>query len=299
MDSPGVTEQRLEASLALDRLSVGEILALMNRQDETVPAVVAGALPAIGQAIDRIVGCFARGGRLIYVGAGTSGRLGVLDATECPPTFGTPPDMVQAIIAGGMEACWRAIEGAEDDPADGARQVADRNVGPNDCVCGIAASGRTPYVLGAVQEARRRGAATVTVVCNPDTPLTRDVDVPIVVQVGPEVLTGSTRLKAGTAQKMVLNMLSTVSLVKSGRVVGNLMFGMMLTSQKLRRRATRMLQQELGVDEARAQALIEASGGRVPVAYLMGASGRGADEVATVLDSVRYNMAEALRRLKA
>ncbi|HEY4000245.1 MAG TPA: N-acetylmuramic acid 6-phosphate etherase, partial [Candidatus Xenobia bacterium] len=292
-----VTESALPDSLALDALPIGEVLQLMNRQDATVPLSIARVLGSVEAAVEAIVGGFERGGRLIYVGAGTSGRLGVLDAAECPPTFGTPPQQVQAVMAGGMDALLKAVEGAEDDAEEGARQVGLKDVGPHDRVVGISASGRTPFTLGAVREAGRRGAITVGVTCNAGTPLALEAHHPIVLDVGPEVVTGSTRLKAGSAQKMVLNMLSTASLVKSGRVYGNLMVGLLMTNAKLRGRATRMLQQELGIDEGEAEALLMRADGSVPVAFLMGTTGASKERVQATLTEAHDNVRAARQKL--
>ena len=226
----------------LDQRDSLGIVTLMNQEDAKVAEAVRAELPNIARAVDIIVERLARGGRLLYFGAGTSGRLGVLDATECPPTFGVPPELVQGFIAGGPEALTRSIEGAEDDMERGmAVAWHEARVSSSDAVVGIAASGRTPWVIGALRAARAAGAATIGLVCNPITPIHEEVDVCIAPVTGPEVLTGSTRLKAGTAQKMVLNMLSTASMVRLGKAYSNLMVDVQPTNSKLRARALRLL----------------------------------------------------------
>jgi len=250
----------------IDRMSVGELAATMNDADATVPAAVRAALPQIVAAIDGIAARMARGGRLVYVGAGTAGRLGVLDASECAPTFNTPPGLVVALIAGGPAAVVTPSEGAEDDPATGAAAVADAGVGPLDSVVGIASSGRTPYAVGAIRRARELGAFTVGLTANAGSPLSRVAEQPIEVVVGPEVLSGSTRLKAGTAQKLVLNMISTITMVQLGKTYGNLMVDVRPTNHKLRERAVRIVRQTTGTGDAAARAALEAAGWDVKVA---------------------------------
>ncbi|HJV58744.1 MAG TPA: N-acetylmuramic acid 6-phosphate etherase, partial [Methylomirabilota bacterium] len=235
------TERVNPGSGKLDRLSAAQIARLMNRADRRAVGAVGRAAPAIGRAVDLIVRALSRRGRLIFVGAGTSGRLGVLEAAECPPTFDTPPSLVQAVIAGGRRTVFRSSEGAEDDGPEGARQIR-RRVRPGDVVVGIAASGVTPFVRAALQEARRRGAATALVTCNPDVPASA-ARVVIALAVGPEVLTGSTRLKAGTATKLALNTLTTASFARLGKVYGNRMVDLRPRSAKLRARALRLVGQ--------------------------------------------------------
>ena len=242
---------------------------LMNEEDRRVPAAVEAVLPRIAEAVVRIADALRRGGRLIYVGAGTSGRLAVLDAAECPPTFGTPPDLVQAVLAGEAQAVTEAVEGAEDDEAAGARAMDARGAGPDDVVVGIAASGRTPFVIAAVRRARARGAATIAVACTPSSPLEAACQLAIVPLVGPEVIAGSTRLKAGTALKLVLNMLSTLAMVQLGKVYGNLMVDLTATNAKLRRRAVRIVAAAAGVAEPEAVEALARAGGRAPVAIVM------------------------------
>lgn len=268
-ESGFVTEARNERARDLDLLPVLEQARLMNEEERRVPEAVAATLPQVAAAVARIADALRRGGRLLYVGAGTSGRLAMLDAAECPPTFGTRPEQVQAVVAGGSRALSASVEGAEDDAAAGGLEMDARGVGPNDMVVGIAASGETPFVLGAVQRARQRGAATIAVACAPHSSLEAACDLAIVPLVGPEVLTGSTRLKAGTAQKHVLNMLSTLAMVQLGRVYGNLMVYLQATNTKLRRRAVRIAAAATGAPEATAAEAMSRAHGRVPVAIVM------------------------------
>jgi len=266
-----VTEQRNPRSAALDRLTIEEAVELMSREDEGVVPAVRAEKGTIVQAIERVTASFRRGGRLLYIGAGTSGRLGILDASECPPTFSTDPAMVQGIIAGGVQAIWRSQEGAEDDAAAGAAAIAGRYVDGRDTVCGIASSGSTPFVWGALEEARRRGAATLCITCNPRlrSRLARRADVVICPDTGPEIVTGSTRLKAGTATKLVLNMLTTLSMVQIGKVYSNLMVDLTPACYKLEDRSARILMMLLGCDRAAAEAHLAAAGGRLKEAIVM------------------------------
>jgi N-acetylmuramic acid 6-phosphate etherase len=275
-----LTEQQNPRSAAIDSLSTEEMLRVINGEDRLVADAVGREIPAIARAVDAIAAAFETGGRLFYIGAGTSGRLGVLDASECPPTFSAPPELVQGIIAGGEAALSRATETTEDDPAIGVRDLAARGFQADDVLVGLAASGRTPYVLGAIGEARRLGALTVGVSCTPDSDLARAVDIAITPLVGPEAITGSTRMKAGTAQKMVLNMLSTGVFVRRGYVYGNLMVNVQPKNAKLVDRATRIVAQAAGVEYGRAAALLEAAGMSPRVAIVIGKTGlkRGAAE---------------------
>jgi N-acetylmuramic acid 6-phosphate etherase len=263
------TEQRNPRTMDLDMLEVPDLLARMSAEDRTVPDAVATQLPYIAQAVDYIVLSFKSGGRLIYVGAGTSGRLGVLDASECPPTFGSDPDQVVGVIAGGYTAVVRAVEGAEDRADHGAHAMDDLEVGPEDTVVGLAASRRTPYVVSAVARARSLGARTVYVTCTPREEFTLEVDVAICPVVGPEVLMGSTRMKAGTAQKLVCNMLSTASFVRVGKAYENMMVDLLANSQKLVERGRRTVMTATGCDYAAAGHAIEAAGKSVKVAIVM------------------------------
>lgn len=274
--SPGPlppTEQANPLSAEMDSLSALEFARLMNRLDAAVPLAVAEALPQIAQAIDAIAAALEGGGRLFYLGAGTSGRLGVLDATELVPTFSWPGERAVALIAGGPEAILRSIEGAEDDETQGREDLQAHDFGPDDVLVGVAASGRTPYVLGGLAYARAVGASTIAVVCNPDSPMARAADIAIEVVVGPEILTGSTRLRAGTAQKLVLNMLSTGAMVRLGKVYGNLMVDVQPTNAKLRDRAARIVAAITGVDQETARGLLEQAGWRTKVAVVMGLAG--------------------------
>ncbi len=265
-----LTEQRNPSSADLDRISIGEAFDVMNAQDASIAQAVAEARPAICAAIERVVAAFRAGGRLFYIGAGTSGRLGMLDASECPPTFLSDPDCVQGIIAGGHEAMFRSIEGAEDDPEAGAAEINERRVGPNDVVIGIATGGTTPYVHGALRCAARRGAGTVFLACVPPEQVPDEADVSIRVLTGPEVITGSTRLKAGLATKMVLNAISTISMTRVGKVYGNLMVDVNAGAcTKLTDRAVRILTQLTDLDRAAARLLLDRADGRVKTALVM------------------------------
>lgn len=264
----------------LDRLSTVEMLARFNDEDATVPAAVRGSLPQIARAVDAIADALKRGGRLIYVGAGTSGRLGCLDAAECLPTFGVPPEQVFGIIAGGERALLRAIEGAEDDAAAGAASIDEAAVGPNDVVVGISASGGAPYVRAAVKRAKERGAlATVSIANSTNSPLSGDVDIPIEVVTGPEALQGSTRLKAGTAQKLVLNMLSTGAMIRIGKTYGNRMVDVQSTNIKLVARSLRLVRElgQVDTDDA-ARDFLKQADGSVKLAIVLARRGVGADE---------------------
>jgi N-acetylmuramic acid 6-phosphate etherase len=279
------TERVDDRYAAIDTASVAELAALMNEADMTVPTAVGAALPQIVTAIDAVIDGLARGGRLIYVGAGSAGRLGVLDAAECPPTFNTPHGLVKAVIAGGDGALALAVEGAEDDVRAGARTVVDHGITGADVVVGISASGHTPFVVAAVRAAAEVGAVTIGLSCNAATPLSAAVTHPIEVPVGPEVVAGSTRLKAGTAQKLVLNMISTIAMVRLGKTYGNLMVDLRVTNAKLRHRAVRIIQRVTGAAPQTAEAALDAAGLDVKTAIVtIGAS---------------CDVAEARRRLSA
>ena len=289
-----LTEQRNPASAEIDTLPTEEVLRIVNAEDHRVAAAVEREIPAIARAVDAIVEAFQRGGRLFYIGAGTSGRLGVLDASECPPTFSVPPEMVQGIIAGGPAALSRATEATEDDPAMGARDLMDRGFTARDVLVGIAASGRTPYVLGAIAEARRVGAVTVGIGCTPDSELARAAAIAITPLVGPEVIAGSTRMKAGTAQKLVLNMLTTGAFIRMGYVYGNLMVNVQPKNAKLADRARRIVAQAAGVTCERAGELLEAAGNSVRVAIVMGTTGAARVEAERRLAAAGGDISRAL-----
>ena len=263
------TEQRNPRTLDLDALDVPGILARISAEDRTVPDAVARELPHVARAVELVVASFREGGRLLYVGAGTSGRLGVLDASECPPTFGSDPEMVQGIIAGGYGALVRAVEGAEDRAEEGERAMDKCAVGPKDTVIGLAASRRTPFVVSALARARALGARTGYVTCTPRSEFALDVDVAICPEVGPEALMGSTRMKSGTAQKLVLNMITTAAFVRLGKVYENMMVDLMATSEKLVERSRRTVMTVTGVDYATAARAIEEAGKSVKTAIVM------------------------------
>lgn len=291
-----LTEQTNPDSAAIDAVSTEEMLGIINREDARVAEAVGREIPAIARAVDGTAAALERGGRLFYIGAGTSGRLGVLDASECPPTFGAPPEMVQGIIAGGEPALVRPTETSEDDPTAGARDLAARGFSSRNVLAALAASGRTPYTLGAVAEARRLGALTIGISCTPESQLARAVDIAITPLVGPEVLAGSTRMKAGTAQKLVLNMLSTGVFVRLGYVFGNLMVNVQPKNVKLVDRARRIIAQAAGVSYERAAELLDASGNHVRTAILMGKTGVSRPEAERRLNLAGGRISQALAR---
>ena len=288
------TEQRNPASKNLDRMTAREIVWLMNHEDRKVAIAVRRELTAITRAVDAIVDAIRTGGRLIYVGAGSSGRMGALDAAESPPTFGTSPKMVQALIAGGRRAITEAVEGAEDSERNGERDLRAKKLTRKDAVVGIAASGTTPYVVGALKYARRVGAATVAVTSNLRMPVGRLAKIVIAPEVGPEVLTGSTRLKAGTSQKMVLNMLSTAVMARLGHVYENLMIDMMLTNEKLAERAVRILVEASGASVSAAEHALRAGGHDLRVGLVMLKMGIGAREARKTLAAAKGDLRKAL-----
>lgn len=263
------TEQRNQASKNLDHMSSREIVNLMSQEDQKVPLAVSRELPAIARAVDGIVARMQAGGRLIYVGAGTSGRLGVLDASECPPTFGVSPQLVRGVIAGGKKAITQPVEGAEDSQSNARRDLKELRITRNDSVVGLAASGTTPYVLAAIAYAKRHGALTIAVSANRKSPLAKAAHIAIAPDVGPEVLTGSTRLKAGTAQKMVLNMLSTATMVRLGHAYENLMIDLTKTNRKLRDRAKRILMEATGNNVSDVEHALRQSQHNLRVALIM------------------------------
>lgn len=277
------TEARNPRTTDLDTMSVRELLEVMNAEDEKVPRAVHDALPDIARAVELITASLRAGGRLIYLGAGTSGRLGLLDAVECPPTFNTPPEQVLALLAGGEAAFTQAVEGAEDSAEAAVADVDDAHVGPLDTVVGLAASGRTPYVIAGLDHARASGATTVSVACNRSAACSTHADVAIEIDTGPEVLTGSTRLKAGTAQKLVCNMLSTAAMVRAGKTYRNLMVDMRPTNAKLADRAERIVAAAADVDRSAAAAALASAGGHAKTAIVMLLTGASQREAAALL----------------
>jgi N-acetylmuramic acid 6-phosphate etherase len=278
-----LTEQENPRSADLSRRSTAEIVAIINDEDRTVADAVRRELASVVAVVDAVVERLQRGGRLFYIGTGTSGRLGVLDASECPPTFGVTAELVQGVIAGGYDACYKAVEASEDDREAGARDLEARGVTGADAVIGIAASGRTPYTIGGVEHARRLGAFTAAVTCVPGSAICSAVDVAIAPAVGPEVLAGSTRMKAGTAQKLVLNMISTATMVRLGYVTGNRMTNLRARNSKLQARSVRIIAAEAGLEEAEARAALEAAGGHLPLAIVMARTGRTREQAAAAL----------------
>ena len=293
-DSIPLTEQENPRTAQISSLPTEAILRLMNEEDARVAKAIAHVLPEISWAVEGIVARLGTGGRLFYIGTGTSGRLGVLDAAECPPTFGVSPELVQAIIAGGYEACYRAVEASEDDAKAGAHDLDARSFTEQDALVGIAASGRTPYTVGAVAHARRLGALTIAITCAPDSPITAAAEISIVPVVGPEVITGSTRLKAGTAQKMILNMISTATMIRLGYVTGNRMTNVQTRNVKLRARARRILESEAGLDEEGAKKALAEARDELPVALVMSKTGRSREEAASALKKSHGVIVEAL-----
>jgi N-acetylmuramic acid 6-phosphate etherase len=279
------TERPNPASADLDTKSALEIVSIINREDHKVAKAVKEALPQVAKAVNVVEDAFRRGGRLIYVGTGTSGRLGALDASECPPTFNTPPQQIQYLIAGGDTALGHAVEANEDSREVGRADMARKKPNGKDVIIGLAASGRTPYTIAAVQYAKRKGAKTVAIVCNHDTPLAKVADIAIEVEVGPEVLIGSTRMKAGSAQKMICNMITTSALTRLGHVYGNLMVDLHLKNQKLVERGIRIVQMVTGLSTEESARAIERAGDSIPVALVM--------------VNANVDKGEAKRRLKA
>jgi N-acetylmuramic acid 6-phosphate etherase len=292
------TEQLLPSNYDLDRMSSLEIVTLMNREDATVAAAVQRALAQIARAIDVVADGLRHGGRLIYVGAGTSGRLGALDASEIPPTFNTAPSTVQYIMAGGPKALADSTEGSEDDTAPAIAEMKKRKPRKNDIVVGIATSGRTPFTIAAVEYARRRGAHTIALTCNRDSPLERASDFAIVTEVGPEVLAGSSRMKAGTAHKMVLNMISTGAMCRLGYVYSNLMVNVWTKNEKLIQRAVRIVEQATGVDQVAASRALKTSGNRTPVAVVMLAAEVTRTQAVSALKRAKGHVREAIALAK-
>ena len=288
------TEQRNPNTTHIDTLSTLEMVRLINQEDQKVALAVAQVAPEIARAIDVITRQLSQGGRLFYAGCGTSGRLGILDAVECPPTYSTDPELVQAIIAGGYPAIFRAVEGAEDDFDLGRRDLQERGFAPQDVLVGLAASGRTPYVLGAMGYARELGAAVIAVTCCPGSEVDRMADIGIAPTPGPEVITGSTRMKSGTAQKMVLNMLSTGTMIKLGKVYGNLMVDVKPSNEKLIRRCVTIVREAVGCEEDQAVSALEACGYRPKVAIVMLLKKIDAEQARELLEQAQGRIARVV-----
>jgi N-acetylmuramic acid 6-phosphate etherase len=292
-----ITEQANERTSEIGSSSTKEVVRLMNDEDKLVAGAVERVLPEVARVVDAVVERLRNNGRLFYVGTGTSGRLGVLDASECPPTFGVSPELIQGIIAGGYEALYRAVEASEDDVEAGARDLEQRGVTGRDAVIGLAASGRTPYTIGAIRHARTLGALTASITCVPDSPITQAAELNIVAVVGPEAITGSTRLKAGTAQKLILNMISTATLIRLGYVSGNRMSNVQTRNVKLRERALRILMAETGLAENEALALLEKTGNNLSASIVMSRAGSGLIETLQALKNSNGVIEEAVRAL--
>lgn len=289
-----ITEQRNPHSMRLDQLSAAEIVRLMNEEDQKVAQAVADCLPQITLAVEKITAAFAQGGRLIYLGAGTSGRLGVLDASECPPTFSVSPEQVKGVIAGGDYAIRHAVEGAEDDPSAAVNDLQQLGFSAQDVLVGIAASGRTPYVIGGLEYAKQLRATTVALSSNPQTKMTEIADIAITTVVGPEILTGSSRLKSGTAQKLVLNMLSTASMVLSGKCYQNLMVDVKVSNEKLYARAIRIVMQATECDKSAAEAALVQADNQPKLAILMLLSGLDKSRAQALLQANDGRLSQAL-----
>ncbi|MBV8967858.1 MAG: N-acetylmuramic acid 6-phosphate etherase, partial [Verrucomicrobia bacterium] len=289
-----ISEERNPNTTEIDLLPTAEVLRAINREDRSVPDAVGKVIPEIARAVDRIVDAFGKGGRLIYMGAGTSGRLGVLDAAECPPTFSVPSDMVVGLIAGGADALVRATEGAEDDAEEGVAALKGVGLTPTDVVVGIAVSGRTPYVLGGLTYAKGLGATTVALSCNQDAAIAQIVDISILPIVGPEVLAGSTRLKSGTAQKLVLNMLTTASMIRLGKCYQNLMVDLNPTNLKLTARAARIVMQATGCAAEQAQEALKRTDNDVKLAILMTVTGMPIEQAKSALHNAGGYLRKAI-----
>ena len=290
-----ITEQRNPNSMNVDSLSALEIMQLMNEEDKQVPLAIEKCLPKIAQAVERIVAAFQQGGRLVYIGAGTSGRLGVLDASECPPTFGVSPEMVKGIIAGGERALRHPIEGAEDSKAQAVVDLQTIHFSSKDVLVGIAASGRTPYVIGALEYAKSLGSVTVSIASNPNSAMANIVDIAIDTVVGPEVLTGSSRLKSGTAQKLVLNMLTTASMILMGKCYQNLMVDVQASNEKLKARAIRIVMQATDCDKALAEETLKQSDQNAKLAIMMILSGLDRAQAEALLEKHQGKLQLALK----
>jgi N-acetylmuramic acid 6-phosphate etherase len=294
MEDLPTTERRNQASMRLDEMSVEAIIRLMNDEERRVQKAVSGALPQIASAVELLVEAWRERGRWIYVGSGTSGRIAALDAAECPPTFGAPPERVLALLAGGQNAATRSVEGAEDDTSAAVRDLEALGLGPNDVVVGLAASGSTPYVVAAVRQASKAGCATIGISNNRGSELVAAARVGIELDTGPEILTGSTRLKAGTSQKLVLNMLSTAAFTRLGKVYENVMVDLQGTNEKLKRRSRRIIREVAEISEDEATELLSAAGGSVKVAVVMGKARVDAEDARGLLAAAQGHVRRAL-----
>ena len=294
-----ITETDNPNTSEIDKVSTLEAMCLINNEDKLVAPAVEKVLPEVALATDKIVERLKNGGRLFYIGTGTSGRLAVLDASEIPPTYGVSYDLVQGVIAGGYDALHKATESSEDNKEQGAEDLKARGLTAKDAVVGIAASGRTPYTIGAVKYARELGCVTAAIVCNPDSQITKTAEVAIVPVVGPEAITGSTRMKAGTAQKLILNMISTVAMIRLGYVSGNRMTNMKASNEKLQDRAVRILMDEANLDNARASKLMENADGDLRVALVMEKTGVDFESAKSVLDECNYVVSDAIHQVES
>jgi N-acetylmuramic acid 6-phosphate etherase len=298
LDVKGSTEDRNPLSVGIDGKPVEGILRIINREDQRVPGVVAIQIPAIARAVEAVAEAIRGGGRVFFVGAGTSGRLGVIEAAELPPTFGVSPDLFRAIIAGGPEAVFGSVEAAEDDEAAGAEALRSSGFSGGDVLVALSASGRTPFTVGALREARRRGARTVSVTSSQGAPINELADVPIVVETGPEIVAGSTRMKAGTAQKLVLNMLTTAAMIRLGMVHDGYMIGVQPTSRKLRRRAVGIVGGVADVSPEEAEEALDGAGGDLKAAVLMAKTGVNLEEAKRVLGEAGGILRLALEKME-
>ncbi len=289
-----ITEETNPNSLGIDEKPVEEILRIINAEDQKVPTAVSAQIPVIAEAVEAIAATISRGGRVFFAGAGSSGRIGVAEAAEIPPTFGLPPGVVQGVMAGGHDAVIGSFEVSEDDEPAGARMLDERGFEEDDLLVALSASGRTPYALGALRKAVDAGARTVSLTCNPEAPMNRFADIPIVVNVGPEVVAGSTRMKAGTAQKLVLNMLTTAAMIRLGRVYDGLMIGVQPTNEKLRERATRIVETIAEVNAEAAERALDEAQGDVRVAIVVAKTGESPDESKRILEQAGGSLRQAL-----
>ena len=297
--SLSTTEKSNPRTENIDSVSTLEALTLINDEDKSVAGVVETTLGTLSQVIDTIVDRLGHNGRLFYIGTGTSGRLGVLDASEIPPTFGVSPDLIQGVIAGGFDALHHSVEASEDDKPAGMRDLKEHGVDSNDVVIGIAASGRTPYTIGGVEYAKSIGCFTSCVTCNPDSPITKVVDIPIVAEVGPEAITGSTRMKSGTAQKIILNMISTVTMIRLGYVKGNKMSNLTAKNEKLVERSLRIIMSDTGLDTIEARKLFDSAGNDLRIALVMYETNVPANDAEHALEETGFVVKTAIDKIRA